>query len=328
MKKIIKNLFNGQQGNALVLVAFFMVVLLGVTALAIDGGRLYFSKSTLQKSLDAAVLAGAQEILSDEEKAKKIAKDIASKNGISLDLNEIKVGANYIEIGKKINKDLTFGRILGLNNSDIYAISRAEIRGSLVKKDGIVPVGIEKKDFKKGTSYSLNFQTNNSTSKEDDIVDSTNPDDDYENTSIKGNFGFLDIDDSENKNLEEDIKYGVEMELSEHMEKTKTGFTWGQVRKGFQYRIDQDKLIDKCQSSDTADADCTRVILLPIVEDYSKVAGKSEVKIVGFAAFWIDYIKPNGKKKAVYGKFIELITFGEFEESEDDYDVHHVRLVK
>ena len=62
MKRYMERLnLKDESGATVVIVALFMVVLLGFAALAIDGGRLYLEKSELQKALDAAVLAGAQE---------------------------------------------------------------------------------------------------------------------------------------------------------------------------------------------------------------------------------------------------------------------------
>ncbi|WP_101918861.1 pilus assembly protein TadG-related protein [Ureibacillus xyleni] len=53
-----------------------------------DGGRLYFEKSMLQKAADAAALAGAQELPLDSIEAEKYARDVAIKNEI-LDVNTI-----------------------------------------------------------------------------------------------------------------------------------------------------------------------------------------------------------------------------------------------
>lgn len=61
MKKLIKLLKN-EDGQALVLVAIAMTVLIGLTALVIDVGTLYVTRSKLQNAADAAALAGAQDL--------------------------------------------------------------------------------------------------------------------------------------------------------------------------------------------------------------------------------------------------------------------------
>ena len=48
-----------QRGQAIVLIAIMLAVLVGMAALAIDGSRAYQSKRNLQASVDAAALAGA-----------------------------------------------------------------------------------------------------------------------------------------------------------------------------------------------------------------------------------------------------------------------------
>lgn len=49
---------NGQKGAAIVLTAFLLPLIIGITGLAVDVGNLYIHKSSLQNATDAAVLAG------------------------------------------------------------------------------------------------------------------------------------------------------------------------------------------------------------------------------------------------------------------------------
>ncbi len=51
-----------ERGQALVLVCVFLVVLLGMAALALDVGNAYLAKRRMQASVDAAALAGAQDL--------------------------------------------------------------------------------------------------------------------------------------------------------------------------------------------------------------------------------------------------------------------------
>ena len=57
-----KSFFTGrrrQSGAAAILVAFLMIVFLGIAALALDIGYLYVVRTELQNAADAAALAGA-----------------------------------------------------------------------------------------------------------------------------------------------------------------------------------------------------------------------------------------------------------------------------
>ncbi|OCA87515.1 hypothetical protein A8F94_06505 [Bacillus sp. FJAT-27225] len=318
MTKILKN----EDGNVLVIVAVFMIAIFGFTAMVVDAGGLFLEKSKLQKALDSAVLAGGKDLLKGKNVAVATAINIAGKNGVTLTTDDIETGDDYIKATKTISKNLTFARVLGFNNSDVYATAKARISRNLVKRAGIVPVAIPKEKFpdeppKPGetpASFTIHFQPGNS--------GKGNPDED--NSSISGNFGFLEIGGSGGNVLENNIKNGVEMEVSDNMwELTKTGLSWGNVKSGFQYRIDKDKKSPTCNDYSKADATCGRVVIVPMVESYEGANGKTLVKIIGFASIWLDKITGHD----IQAKFISTVTFGEFEEGED-FGVVGVRLVE
>ena len=143
-------LYKEQSGVAKILFALSMFMIIGFTAFVVDVGSLYFEKSSLQKSLDAAVLGGAQRLKVSEPEAKAVAIDLAAKNGFTVTEGEVTTGENFIEINKTVNKDLFFARIFGFHNTDVSAAARAELVQTLLKGDGVIPVGLEKNDFKKG----------------------------------------------------------------------------------------------------------------------------------------------------------------------------------
>src|SRR5205814_8508323 len=60
-----------QSGQAIVLIALMMIVLIGMLGLAIDGGRAYIDRRELQDAVDAAVLAAGDnyELQSDTAQA-------------------------------------------------------------------------------------------------------------------------------------------------------------------------------------------------------------------------------------------------------------------
>lgn len=313
---IWKGLLQNQQGNVVVLVAISMFMIIGFAALAIDSGRLFLTKSNLQNGLDAAVLAGAQELLkSNNSAALNVAIDIAGKNSIKLTSSDIKIGSNYIEAKKTIEQGLSFAKIFGIDSSSIPAFARAQVGGNLLGRDGIVPIGIPKKTsteegFEKGQSYTLHFK----------------PGGGKDGDSVAGNFGFIQISGNGGSDLKDNIMYGAEMEVSDVMyEWTKTGFTWGNVKAGFEYRINQDSTKPECNEYTTAHDACSRVIIVPIVESYEDASGKSLVKIIGFSAFWIESVSQHEIK----GRFISTVTFGKFGSGAGtDFGVYGVRLVQ
>ncbi|WP_249869046.1 pilus assembly protein TadG-related protein [Oceanobacillus saliphilus] len=320
-----KAIVRDQDGVAMILVALCLFIFVGFTAIVVDAGGLYFEKSRLQKALDAAVLGGAQVLTISEAKAEEVAVELATKNDFPVSLDEVETGSTFIQIHKTVNKDLTFARVLGFNDAAVAATARAEIMNSLDSGDDIVPIGIEQGaciegeeaeeeedcerwEYVAGESYTMHFQPGKN--------------------SVKGNFGFLDVE-SNGKNLRDDIENGVTLHTDEVL--TKTGFSWGQVSKGFDDRVKADKDKDHCQPNEdgsvTADNSCSRVITVPIIETYEEVEGKSTVKIIGFAAFYVEKVIDDGNDRRIIGKFIDFVRGGEFAEGGKDFGISGVKLV-
>src|SRR3989304_548970 len=72
-----------ERGQALVLAALAMLVILGFAAMAIDVGYWFSQKREVQKAVDAAALAGAQELPDDSVMAETVARDYLTRNGVT-----------------------------------------------------------------------------------------------------------------------------------------------------------------------------------------------------------------------------------------------------
>lgn len=70
-----------RKGQALIVITITLMALIGMLALVIDTGRAYIDHSRLQKSVDAAVLAGVQELPSNNDaEALRIAREAFDAN--------------------------------------------------------------------------------------------------------------------------------------------------------------------------------------------------------------------------------------------------------
>jgi len=80
---------SGEKGQVLVILVLVMVVLLGFTALAIDGGMTMMTRKRAQNSADAAAMAAALALSSGNSwsQAHQIALDTATRNGFPDDAN-------------------------------------------------------------------------------------------------------------------------------------------------------------------------------------------------------------------------------------------------
>lgn len=146
---------NSQQGQALILIAFGIVALIGFTALAVDGGRVFSDRRSAQNAADTSALAAALEYIhkeKDETLAKAKAVQRAASNNYQTDADhtvivefcdEVSVGdppcnlpgvptskyGEYIRVRIISNVPMTFGRILGRDfvTNRVEAISRVDI---------------------------------------------------------------------------------------------------------------------------------------------------------------------------------------------------------
>lgn len=299
MIKLVKD----QSGMSMILVGLSLFMIFGFASIVVDAGSLFLEKSRLQKALDAAVLAGAQRLKASESEAKNTTIEFAAKNGFHITGDNITIGSDFVRINKTVTKDLTFARILGINDADVSAVAKAQLK-PFSSGEGIVPVGILKESFKMGELYTLNDPDKHS----------------------PGNFGLLAIDGNGGSVLRESIKYGTDRTQLNKKETTEPGQTWGPLKQGFRYRFDQDIGKTHCQSHETANRTCKRVVIVPIVETYEGANGRSKVPIAGFGAFWIETVEEH----KVNGRFIELVTRGnsEDEAGEQSWEAFGIYVLK
>lgn len=308
-----KNLLFNDHGQSTVLVAAFLTVLLGFTALAVDVGNLYLEKSKMQKALDAGVLAGAKEfILTKSETSAEVMGDhISEENGYPLDVHGDvnisdefygKVVASdeeyYVEAYKSKNVETYFARVLGIDNVKVTAKAKA-----IINNRGIVPVAVadELVPQPKGVHVPLVYDSNNT----------------------PGNVGFVDLDgrrDDGKNELIPQIENGYDKPIlisRPDVEKdgiySETGKPQGAYDE-FAERIDHD--IDYDLEECTADPLCRRLVYVPIIDTWDGVKGQSkEIDVIGFAVFFLyaEDTDRDGKMDTVTGEFVDEITQSEFD---------------
>ncbi len=79
-----------QRGNVAVITALCLSVLIGMFAFVLNTGYLYGEKNRFQNAVEAAAMAGALSLCSDDPVA--VARKIAQENGLPLDAVEVQVG--------------------------------------------------------------------------------------------------------------------------------------------------------------------------------------------------------------------------------------------
>ncbi len=124
MEKRIETV-KSEDGQALVLFALFMVVLMCAAALVIDFGNVAVVKSNLQNAVDAAALAGAQD-LSDAHTAEDTAKSYAELNGVQASEITVEADSTQIKVICTRTVPYTFAKVLGFQDTTVQATSVAQ----------------------------------------------------------------------------------------------------------------------------------------------------------------------------------------------------------
>ena len=131
-------------GQAFVFVAATLMVLVGMAALVVDGGSWYQADRRLQTAADAAALAGAQHLPTEQSEARTVALDYAQKNyagipapGVSFpDVGTIDVSATAEAPG-------IFARIFSIDEVTVHAQAQARVFAPSTLKD-VAPIAVQK----------------------------------------------------------------------------------------------------------------------------------------------------------------------------------------
>lgn len=290
-----------KKGQVLVSFAAMLLVLSGMVSLVTDVGILYVNRIQLQKSLDAAVMAGAQELPTDGPGAIAMAKQYANINGKAADNVAVEVinGNNSIRANGTRTVNLLFAKIFGQNTSTVNAKARANI-GIIIGYTGVVPFGLQQKTLTFGVDYILKVGGGEG------------------NT---GNFGGLSLSGSGASDYRYDIQYGYQTPLRVgDMVATKPGNMSGPTSQGVAYRISK----DPNATFATVQPGSPRIIVMPVI--IGDPQGRSDVQIVGFAAFFLEGAGGSGVDNYVTGKFMREVLSGEIGTG-TDFGSYGARLV-
>jgi Flp pilus assembly protein TadG len=134
MKKLVGN----EKGAFVVIFALCLMILLGFVALGIEGGRWYLVKSELSKSVDAAALAGANNISNPYVDPTDVAEDFGRENFKSgllgtpgsgtgvVNFAATRVDNNKISVTGNVNATPVLAQLFGVTQIPISSIGIAQ----------------------------------------------------------------------------------------------------------------------------------------------------------------------------------------------------------
>jgi Flp pilus assembly protein TadG len=298
---MLKRLQKDEKGNVMVIVAFALSVLMAAAAMAVDAGQLYFEKSKLQKTVDAAALAGAHAYYSGNPEEE--AKEVAQLNGFTAE--EVGAKEGRVTVSHVSNVALSFARIIGMNDADVYADATAAT-AALGRGDRIAPIAVEENQIPNGTYLSC------------------------AKPGEGGNCGYLTGNGTGASALNDALINGRTIEVGTYRLETEPGNKVGQVRSAVEELIAKDSGNSKCGNKDTADASCYRVITIPVTEPnaFSSASGRTHVEIRGFASYWVERYSNQGGQNRIIGHYIDMVRLGEGDPNARNYGAHIVSLIE
>jgi|LGVF01.2.fsa_nt_gb hypothetical protein len=295
-------LFRDERGNVTIIVCLILTTLLGVTALVVDMGVVYAEKVQLANAIDAALLAGGQELPDDKTKAKTVMEQYLIANGVLLD--EVVISIDYDGKGASIeavrNVEFSFARVLGLTDTDVYEYGALELGTASSASGGLRPYALEKFDFTFG----------------DPVILKEGAGDGYH-----GNYGTVALGYTGAADLLENALYGYDGVI-------KIG-DWISTEPGNKASVVNEikNYIDGVTDTfDNHENDSDRLWTIPMV-DTLIVDGRDEVQVVGFAQIYITEVKKVGGAAEVYAKFVQFVTSGDIDNTIEDTGVYGMKLV-
>ena len=313
--RMLRCLWREESGQGLVVATLVMVMILGFAAMTVDVGLFLHERRELQKSADAAALAGAQELPHSPAHAEQKAAEWAEKNGIDVDeLEAIEITSTYVTndtITVEVKRDVPFifARVLGLTSDTMRADASARV-GSPAEMAGLVPFGVLNEAISLNEPTVLKYDAKN---------------------VFHGNFGALGIDGRGGKIYRDTIKHGSETSLcsqgqddcNDPTTETEPGNIIGPTREGVEWRIDNTspgcdefnevflevsgtyRLTGRCNPfTSTGRSDSNKVVIVPVIEELCK--GRCDVTILKFAMFFIDELgNCTGNSCEVTGRFAD-----------------------
>jgi len=297
-------LLREEKGAAVVIVALSMTVMMGFAALIVDVGNLYLNKTRLVNMADAAALAGVQDLPGDPQSAVASAYSYATQNGINGDVVGVSISNNNSALTVNVSRTVPFffAKVFEMTSANVGARAVAAIK-PIIAISGVVPFGIAKQPLVYGQTYTLK---------------------DGAGDGYSGNYGALALGGNGANVYRGNIEdgYSGQLRIGDWVS-TQPGNMSGPTGNGVDYRIS----LDPTATFATVQKGSPRILVVPIIDSLD-VNGRSEVQIVGFAAFFLEGVGGQGNDNYVTGKFMQMVMPGDISTGGTGYGLYGSALIE
>ena len=279
-----------ESGQAFVLMALSLVVIMGMAALVVDVGNWYHTKRRLQATADAAALAGAQLLPTDSGGAQAMALSYANKNGGDVAGADIAVTSTAVAddtIGVRARKTDAgvFGSVLGIASADISARAKARV-GPPLKAKYVAPMVVF-------CDHPL-IHNCNGDSTPDFGSDTTM---DYNPMGAPGAFGMLNLDGGNGTPGSSDEANWILHGFNKYL-----GLG--------DYRSDPGAKFSSSNIQDALEARKGTVLLFPVFRQLDGQGQNAVYEIIGWIGFHLTSFEVHGNNATLDGYFTEFIAQG------------------
>jgi hypothetical protein len=309
-------------GQAYVLTILFLAVLLAMAAAVLDVGSWYRAHRSLQATVDAAALAGAQALPQDPAAASSLAGEYADKNGggdMDIGFSNTVFPSDTIEVEGSRPAPGFFAKVFGIDTITVRTTAKARA-GYPTAAKWVAPIVVHV-DHPMLQNCTPAPCTDDTTLEYDNLNNpgkgSKGKDDGNDGA---GSFGFINLtgDGGVGSNdLGEWISEGFDEYLYANQNynvSTGNPFSSSNI---------EDALADKMAEG--------KPLLFPIYDTLTGTGDNAEYHIVGFAAFVITDIDFHGENEIIYGYFESVTWDGILAESPGeappDFGVKSVSLI-
>ncbi|MHB1651926.1 MAG: TadE/TadG family type IV pilus assembly protein [Desulfitobacteriaceae bacterium] len=274
------------RGSVAILLALAFTALLGFAALVTDSGIIFAKHAHLQNAVDAAALAGVQELPQNPGNAITIAQDYALKNGVGTVNIDLVASNSEIIVSAQETVPTYLATIWGITSTVLGATAKAMMVPP-TSLTGIVPLAIEEQTLTYGTEYELK---------------------DGGGEGEHGWYGLVQLSGPGAQNYEADLENGYPGAISVgQVLDVQHGNISGKTAQAVNCRLNQDERTPS-NTFDNHDPDAPEIVYVPVVKILSSQGNSvQQVEVVGFAAFFLEGVAGMGHNSVITGRFIKTI---------------------
>ena len=279
-----------ERGQAFVLTAVAMVMVLGMAALVLDVGNWFRDKRRLQGTADAAALAGAQQLPDNAAAAKAMALNYANQNGGDVAGANIVITSVYqandtIAVKGQRSDPGIFSKVLGNVATNITANAKARV-GPPAEALHVAPMVVY-------CGHSLIQNCDNNNLPQFNVPTTLN----YDKMGAPGAFGMLDLDGE-----------GGAVGSSEEAAWILTGFD-KYLGLG-KYKSDPGAKFSSSNVRGALDDRLNTVLLFPVFKTLDGTGSNADYDIIGWIGFHLTGYTTNGNEATLTGYFTQYIARG------------------